>query len=109
MGMVLGLFVRHIMRRCIDWHGLRCGLYFRSDFIFMRCSEMTDRTWELVSIMTRYNASGPQIAALLGVKPQTVWSWRMGRKRVIPADKLEQLIQIIADQNMVATPRRAKL
>ena len=69
---------------------------------------MTDRTWELVSIMTRYNATGPQIAALLGVKPQTVWAWRMGNKRVIPASKLEQLIKIIADQNMVATPRRAK-
>ena len=71
---------------------------------------MTDsRTWELVSIMKRYNATGPQIAALLNVKPQTVWAWRMGKRRVIPADKLEQLIKIIADQNMVATPRRAKL
>lgn len=69
---------------------------------------MTNRTWELHSIMNRYNAKAPQIAALLGVKTQTVNCWRMGKRLVIPEKQLTRLIEIIAEQNLVATPRRAR-
>jgi len=51
-----------------------------------------DRTTYLRDLMTRHRLAPKDVAALLGVHPSTVYTWRTrGHRQAIPSHKLELL------------------
>jgi uncharacterized protein YjcR len=46
---------------------------------------------KLISLMTKHNLNAIQVAALLGVKPNTVRVWRSKNVKYVPDSKLELL------------------
>jgi len=51
---------------------------------------MTNRE-KLISLMTEHNLKCPQVASMLGVKPNTIRVWRSKNVKYVPDSKLELL------------------
>lgn len=59
---------------------------------------MHENTKKLRDLMTRHRLKAPEVAELLGRKPNTIRVWRVRQtERVIPADTLK-LLELLLDR-----------